>query len=367
MTGPLTLWANPSSNLHAATKQYVDSFAAGIDSKLSCRAATTGPITRSGLITIDGVTLIAGDRVLVKDQGGAALEENGIFVAAAGAWARASDADNSPLGEVSIGMFTFITEGTVNKGTGWRLTSTPTNIDFDPLVFTLFSASTAYTGGDGITITGNSIDVDSTVIRTTGGQTISGSTTINNLFCPSGTVVALSTNDLSFSAGTPSISSTASTCEIYGNFNVNGNWTLAPGATLEATYADIAERYEADAIYDAGTVLKLGGSKEVTITSSEADADVFGVVSDKPAFVLNTMAGNDATHPKIAMIGRTPVKIVGPVMKGQRIVTSDIPGVARALTPSELISIPALAVIGRALEAKTSAGVDLVNCVVGCR
>jgi len=109
LTGPVTLHADPSSALHAATKQYVDNLAAGFDVKPSVRAATTANISLSGAQTIDGVSIIAGDRVLVKNQSAAA--ENGIYVAASGSWARAADMD---AWSETPGANVWVEEGTAN-------------------------------------------------------------------------------------------------------------------------------------------------------------------------------------------------------------------------------------------------------------
>jgi hypothetical protein len=122
-----------------ATAAYVDSVAAGLDPKGSVRAATTANISLSGLQTVDGVALVAGDRVLVKDQ--TTPSQNGIYVVAAGAWARASDFDGSPASEVTSGAYCYVTEGTVNGGTAFIL-STP-----DPIVLGTTGLSfTAFTG-----------------------------------------------------------------------------------------------------------------------------------------------------------------------------------------------------------------------------
>ena len=132
--------ASPVSASDAATKQYVDNVATGLNVKQSVRAATTANITLSGTQTIDGVAVIAGDRVLVKNQTTAA--QNGIYIAAAGAWARSVDTDNSPAGEVVAGIFTFVTEGTLNADTGWTLTTNnPITLGTTDLTFTQFSSS----------------------------------------------------------------------------------------------------------------------------------------------------------------------------------------------------------------------------------
>lgn len=101
---------------------------------------------------------------------------------------------------------------------------------------------------------------------------------------------------------------------------------LFTGEATSARYADLAERYEADAVYEPGTVLVHGGNKEVTICNSDADPRVAGIVSTQPAFMMNRDAGSDETHPYIALKGRVPCKVVGEVRKGDLLVTSRVPG-----------------------------------------
>lgn len=100
------------------------------------------------------------------------------------------------------------------------------------------------------------------------------------------------------------------------------------GTASQAKYADLAERYESDAAYAPGTVLALGGEKEVTVATSKTK--VFGIVSSAPAFLMNSEAGTDETHPPVALIGRVPVRVIGKVAKFDELVLSDIPGVAVA-------------------------------------
>lgn len=137
--------------------------------------------------------------------------------------------------------------------------------------------------------------------------------------------------------------------------------TTFTGTATSAQYADVAERYASDEPLEVGDVVKIGGSAEVTKTTIDSDINVFGVISDKPALKMNDKAGKDDTHPLVALLGRTPVKLVGPVAKGQRVVASDIPGVARAAHGEELD----LSIIGRALQPKTSDGVELVEIAIG--
>jgi len=134
----LTNLATPTSDSDAATKAYVDAARSGLDVKQSVRAATTANITLSGTQTVDGVALTAGDRVLVKDQ--TSGSQNGIYVVAAGAWARATDADTST--EVTPGMFTFVEEGTSNADSGWVLSTNSTiTLGTTSLAFAQFSGA----------------------------------------------------------------------------------------------------------------------------------------------------------------------------------------------------------------------------------
>lgn len=152
----ITNLATPVSSTDAATKAYVDAAAAGIDWKASVRAATTANITLSGAQTIDGVSVIAGDRVLVKNQNTGA--DNGIYVAASGAWSRSTDADTSA--EVTSGMAVFVEEGTTNADSGWVLTTdNPITLGTTALTFTQFTGLGQITAGAGLTKTGNTLNV----------------------------------------------------------------------------------------------------------------------------------------------------------------------------------------------------------------
>jgi hypothetical protein len=111
-----------------------------------------------------------------------------------------------------------------------------------------------------------------------------------------------------------------------------------------------------------GAVVELGGSAEITESTGELSTEVFGVISKQPAYAMNAGAGNDDSHPFVAMTGRTPVRVIGEVVKGQRLVSSTTKGCARAVADGETIN--PFHVIGRALEAKTDSGIGLVNSVV---
>lgn len=166
------------------------------------------------------------------------------------------------------------------------------------------------------------------------------------------------------------VGAVGSTCAFNGNRlstgasgtagTITGNWTLTSGSRLNATYADLAERFEADDIYDPGTVVELGGNKEITAVKYELSEDVFGVISNSAGYIMNSGAGNDSTHPAVAVSGRVKVKVVGPVEKGQRLVSAG-KGIARAAKEGES---NAFNTIGRSLEVKTTDGTGTVEAIV---
>jgi hypothetical protein len=150
------------------------------------------------------------------------------------------------------------------------------------------------------------------------------------------------------------------TAELAGGGNISGIWQLSPGARLQATYADLAERFEADTAYDAGTVVELGGLKEITAVIDELSDKVFGVISSTAAYMMNSMAGDDKTHPPVAISGRVPVKVTGKVKKGDRLVSAGN-GIARAADKGEATSFNT---IGRSLTDKTTDGLGEVTAIV---
>lgn len=162
-------FGTPTDSAHAATKGYVDAARSGLDVKQSVRAATTGPVNLANQLeagdTLDTtVTLVAGDRVLVKDQSTAS--ENGIYVVqASGAAVRAADADSSA--EVTAGMFTFVSEGAINADSGWVLTTNDTIVlGVTGLTFAQFSGAGQVTAGSGLSKDGNTLNVNVTADRT---------------------------------------------------------------------------------------------------------------------------------------------------------------------------------------------------------
>jgi hypothetical protein len=132
------------------------------------------------------------------------------------------------------------------------------------------------------------------------------------------------------------------------------------GEATSALYADLAERFESDMILEEGDVVMIGGEKEITKTDRESTPDVFGVISIRPAYAMNSDIGSDDTHPYVALAGKVPVKVIGKVLKGQRLVASSQTGIAIAAETKNIF-----AVVGRALESSDALGIKLIQAVVG--
>ena len=150
-------------------------------------------------------------------------------------------------------------------------------------------------------------------------------------------------------AGTPTTAMTI--------FGANG---VISGTQINANYADVAERFAADETYVPGTVVELGGTAEITRSVEELSENVFGVISTRAAYLMNSEAGTDETHPPIAMTGRVPVRVTGMIRKGDRLVSAGN-GLARAAQPGEAT---AFNVIGRALEGRTDTSEGIVEAIV---
>jgi hypothetical protein len=201
-------------------------------------------------------------------------------------------------------------------------------------------------------------------------QTNNGNLTIqiNQGGTPTTVLNFVGANGMTTIAGTTTVNTAGgATAIVNGAGNAVGNIgssssffnTIFAQATT-ALYADVAERFAADEIYEPGTVVELGGSAEITRVQHDASDSVFGVISTRPAFTMNGGAGDNDTHPPVAMTGRVPVKVIGMVNKGDRLISAG-DGLARAAQPGEATSFN---VIGRALSSKTTAKTGTVEAIV---
>ena len=205
-----------------------------------------------------------------------------------------------------------------NEHIDWTSASAGT---IDPSNYTN-TGDTTYTAGTGLSLSGTTFtntSPDQTVTLTGAGATsISGTypnftiTSTDSSTNISGTIEPATDN--TYNLGSP----TKKYANIYGH-------------SVHATYADLAERYATDVPYEPGTVVVFGGEAEITTTSIAGDVSVAGVISTNPAIKLNADAGNSVTHPYVALRGRVPCNMIGPVSKGDLIITAhDEPGYAKS-------------------------------------
>ena len=162
------------------------------------------------------------------------------------------------------------------------------------------------------------------------------------------------------SAGSPSAIVNGATAGV-GNIGTIGTpFNTIFATATSAQYADVAERFASDESYAPGTVVELGGSAEITRSNTELSESVFGVISTRAAYLMNGGAGNDLTHPPVAMTGRVPVQVTGVVQRGDRLVSAGN-GIARAAAAGEAT---AFNVIGRSLNDKLDSGLGTVEAIV---
>jgi hypothetical protein len=159
------------------------------------------------------------------------------------------------------------------------------------------------------------------------------------------------------------VDTTNDALRIHDNSTAGGFETVA----RQAKYADVAERYHADQVYEPGTVVSFGGEKEITQSTSDADKRVAGVLSTDPYAVMNSPHRQpemlNEFHPPIALLGRVPTKVIGTVAKGDIMVTSTTAGHARAWTEDN--NPPAGTIIGKSVEDKNTDGAGVIEVVVG--
>lgn len=216
-------------------------------------------------------------------------------------------------------------------------------------------------------ITGSSVSVSGNI---TGGNVLGGANV--NATTHTGTSVSVTgtvTGGNIVTAGQLTVNSGANTTAIVngatngvGNIGASGaafNTVFAKATT--AQYADLAEMYAADADYAPGTVVEFGGANEITVTTASHSTQAAGIISTDPAYLMNsTQAGE---HPlEVALVGRVPCSVVGTIRKGDRLVSSNIPGVAQTLDAN--LYQPGC-IIGKALEEYNSAEPGVIEVAVG--
>ena len=345
---PLTgqLWYNTNANtLYVCPTDGLSNANAWVSLAVSSANSTTtfGSVQVTGNLSANNVTA-------VNNVQGA----NGIFT------------------NISVSSTANISSGTANIGTGniGSLFTQSINAGSQSTAVTLTGVLTQNGAGTANSIGGTSMWITGGNLVITGGSNIGIRT--DNYYYANGNAInfggtysnsnvqallpvyngAILATTITATALTTGANTTAGT--------MTGNFTLTAGSRLQSTYADLAERFEADAFYDAGTVVEMGGDKEITAVQYDLSEDVFGVVSTTAGYLMNAMAGDDDTHPAIAVGGRVQVKVIGKVTKGQRLVSAGN-GMARAAQKGEAT---AFNTIGRSLEDKLTDEIGAVEAFV---
>ena len=345
------LWWNTNSNtMYVCPADGTTS----ASSWLALTSTSSGGTTTFGAVTVTGN--IGSNNLTVTE----AIIGNSITVTTATVTANATIATaNITTGNIgTLNTTTITTGGATTAGTvtgTWTLNGTGTANSV--------AGTGLYVNSGNIVINnaGNTYGIKTDKYMYANGTPISFAGTYNN-----GNVYDYLTGSNAISQFTGVIApSSVTTANITTGANttagqLTGNWTLTTGSRLQATYADLAERFEADAYYDPGTVVELGGDKEITSVKYELSEDIFGVISNSAAYLMNSGAGTDTTHPPVAMTGRVQVKVTGIVKKGARLVSAGN-GIARAAKEGEAT---AFNVIGRALANKFDDGIGTVLATV---
>jgi len=216
--------------------------------------------------------------------------------------------------------------------------------------------------GNGSQLTGLSLGVSVTKFENGTSKGEINAPNGNIAFTVAGTANVVVIDTTTVYANVVSVQSIAKTgSNGVGNIGSSANYFNQVFATATtALYADVAERFAADESLEPGTVVELGGTREITRSINDLSENVFGVISTRPAYTMNGAAGDDDTHPRVAMTGRVPVKVIGYVKKGDRLVSAGS-GQARAAQPGEAT---AFNVIGRSLVDKPTPEPGTIEAIV---
>ncbi len=327
-------------------------------------ATITGNIT-GGNITTGGSITATGTGNITGNVNGGNLRTTGLITATG----------TVTGGNVASGG--FITAGSTVSSVG-NITSAANvagaNVIASVNVSAVGNVAGTYFIGNGSQLTGISAAVSVSKIESglSNVQIASANANITMAVSTTANVVVVSQNGLSITTQSANATSpgTSGLSTAYiehlgsnavGNIGSSASYFNRIFATATtALYADVAERFESDELLDPGTVVELGGSKEITRSRVELSENVFGVISTRPAFTMNGGAGEDDTHPAVAMTGRVPVKVTGIINKGDRLVSAG-DGIARAAQPGEATSFN---VIGRSLVSKSTNDLGTVEAIV---
>lgn len=298
-----TIATAPSANTDIVNKQYVDAVAQGLNPKQAVKCATTADITLSGLQTIDTYTTLAGDRVLVKNQ--STQSQNGIYIAGAGAWTRATDMD--VWSEVP-GAYTVILNGSANVNTGWVSNSADTGtINVTAITFVQFSGTGTYYAGTGLSLAANTFSITNTGV--TAATKGSASKTVTAAVNAQGQLTSLTDQDIAIANTQVSGLGTMSTQNANAVAITGGT---IDGATIGGTTAGAVTgtTITANTQFTGSGAGLTGTAASLSIGGNAATATTAG--SATTATTATNLAGGSAgTVPYQASSGSTSMLAVG--------------------------------------------------------
>jgi hypothetical protein len=275
-----TVATTPTASTDIANKLYVDTVAQGLDAKASCVAATTADITLSGAQTIDGVSIVAGNRVLVKNQ--TLSENNGIYLCASGSWTRTTDANTW---DALTSAFTFIEQGTVNADCGFVCTANAGGtLGTTSLPWSQFSGAGTFTAGTGLTLTGSVFSLTSPVAVANGGTGLTslGSGVATFLGTPSSANLAAAVSDetgsgaLVFASSPTLVTPTlgAATATSLNGVTLTGTSTPALSVSGTASVSGSNTGDQTTITGNAGTATILQTARNINGVSFNGSADI---------------------------------------------------------------------------------------------
>ena len=351
-----------SSASHVVVRFYISNTTVGIISK---DAAFTPQTSIAGFSVINpGFNLISSSTIAGSQFTGDVSNALTLQGVSANQFLRSDQNINTSYSITAGGGLTVGSDLNITTLSGSEVTLTNSTLNKDLNLYVnaggvstrgiqiVGSNASVFFGGPSIRAAGTATVVGAVTAQST--LSVSGVTTLSNSLLPN------ANNTINIGAtGTrfANVWATAFTGTTFTGTTFTGNLV---GTAVSARYADLAERFEADYPYIPGTVVEIGGINEITAVVQELSESVFGVISTAAAFLMNSIAGTDATHPPVAVNGRVPVRVVGRVKKGDRLVSAGN-GLARAARRDE---ITAFNVIGRALKNKTTDDEGMVEAIV---
>ena len=334
--------ANVTSGVAALTAVTTQAMVANGDGirnqDIPISTSTTGAIIRTGtspsVYDVTPITQTGGNSSLVKTDNAGNIDIKGIKIGSL-----------PTLGNMIDSTSTLLSFYTPNSSASTKfMTATYSNANNSPTV-TYYGLQDFTSSGATLQTTTLTSGATTTDLKVTGVMKLQTGSSIDLVTNGGAGGLALLVKNISTGAD-----STGGT--------IQGTWTLSGGSKLQATYADLAEWYTSDSEYEPGTVVVFGGDAETTVTKQFGDSRVAGVVTTAPAYVMNSEL--QGTRVCIALIGRTPVKVLGTVKKGDLITTASVAGYGCKAVNPQFGTI-----IGKALEDKTDTGFGVIEVAVG--